>query len=262
MPNFRVLALLACSACVSAPTGPEEPNPLVIDGDVRILFVGNSLTYTNNLPGTVEAVAAAAGLDVGTGMIAFPNFSLADHWNRGLGDVIQEVAPDFVVLQQGPSSTPENQAFLKDWTRVVARAVADAGGKTALLMVWPSRDQTERFDLVRDSYLEAAASAGGWFIPAGEAFRPLLADGSPYSPFSPDGFHPSEIGTVLSAFVLVGALLDQSVAGLPLTMEAPGGSPSFVLQQEAADLLQPLADSVVAAWAASQPDAGSALRGR
>ena len=92
MPNFRVLALLACSACVSAPTGPEEPNPLVIDGDVRILFVGNSLTYTNNLPGTVEAVAAAAGLDVGTGMIAFPNFSLADHWNRGLGDVIQEVA--------------------------------------------------------------------------------------------------------------------------------------------------------------------------
>jgi hypothetical protein len=249
-----VALVVAGVACGGGPTGPGLDGELVIDGDVRILFVGNSLTYTNDLPGTVEAVAAAAGLDVGTGMVAQPNFSLEDHWERGIGDVIREVAPDFVVVQQGPSSTPANQEYLRQWTEVVASAVADAGGKTALLMVWPPLSQAERFDLVRDSYRNAAQATGGWFIPAGEAFRPLLGRGDPaYSPFGGDGFHPSAVGTIMSAFVIVGTLLDQPITGLPLEMTAPGGVPSFTLTQESGDVLYPLADSVVAAWSGSQP---------
>lgn len=250
------VALIASAlvACGGGATGPGPGGDLVIDGDVRILFVGNSLTYTNDLPGTVEAVAAAAGLSVGTGMVAEPNFSLEDHWARGIGDVIREVAPDIVVLQQGPSSTPANQAYLEEWTGIVASAVEDAGADVAMLMVWPPVTQSERFDLVRDSYLNAAQATGGWFIPAGEAFRPLLARADPlYLPVGPDGFHPSGVGTLMAAFVLVGTLLDQPITGLPLEMVAPGGAPTVEVSQAAAELLYPLADSVVAAWAGSQP---------
>lgn len=245
---------VAGAACGGGLTEPGPGGDLVIEGDVRILFVGNSLTYTNDLPGTVEAVAAAAGLNVGTGMVARPNFSLEDHWVRGIGDVISEVGPDFVVVQQGPSSTPANQEYLRQWTAVVAAAAEEAGAQTALLMVWPPLSQAERFDLVRNSYRNAALATEGWFIPAGEAFRPLLERGDPeYSPMGGDGFHPSTVGTLMSAFVVVGTLLDQPITGLPLEMTAPGGVPSFALTREAADVLYPLADSVVAAWAGTQP---------
>ena len=253
MRGALVATALACLACASGPSGPGDSG-VEIEGDVRILFVGNSLTYTNDLPGTVEAVAAAAGLSVGTAMVAQPNFSLEDHWARGIGEVIREATPDLVVVQQGPSSTPANQAYLQEWTEVVATAVRDAGAEIALLMVWPPVSQSERFDLVRDSYLNAAQSAGGWFIPAGEAFRPLLARADPaWSPVGGDGFHPSGVGTITAAFVIVGTLLDQRVTGLPLEMTAPGGAPSVSLTQDAADVLHPMVDSVVAAWAASQP---------
>jgi hypothetical protein len=55
----------------------------VLDAAVAILFVGNSLTATNDLSGMVEAMGRAAGVNVRCAAVAKPNFSLEDHWNDG-----------------------------------------------------------------------------------------------------------------------------------------------------------------------------------
>src|SRR6185295_3078149 len=71
----------------------------------RVLFIGNSLTYTNDLPSMVEAVASAAGMTFVTQSIALANYALIDHWNDGVAQgTIRNGNFDFVVLQQGPSS--------------------------------------------------------------------------------------------------------------------------------------------------------------
>jgi len=49
----------------------------------KILFVGNSLTYTNNLPELVKIEAQTKDLKLKTKMIAFPNYALEDHLNNG-----------------------------------------------------------------------------------------------------------------------------------------------------------------------------------
>jgi hypothetical protein len=110
------------------------------------------------------------------------------------------------------------------------------------------------FDAVRENYRAAAERSGGIFLPAGEAWRPLVPGAgvtqvaSGPDPYGPDGFHPSYEGSVLAAYVVVATLLTGSVQGLPADMNpADGRNPAIHLDPEVAALLQRLADDAVAA---------------
>ena len=216
---------------------------------LTVLFVGNSLTFVNDLPGAVTTMAEAAGRDVAVAMVAHPNYALEDHWHRGIAAAIRELSPDVVVMQQGPSSLPGNQAHLAAWTDTLSRVVREVGAEPALLMVWPDLSRAFAFDAVRDGYRNAALGVGGTFIPAGEALRALHEGHPDRSPFGGDGFHPNDTGTVLAAYVTVGTLLGVEVTGLPAEIPAGrrGGRP-VALSVEDAAVLQTVADSVVAAW--------------
>ena len=261
LPVPAVLALLLVPvACGSDdPTGPE-----LGPADVVVLFVGNSLTYTNSLPAVVSTVAAAAGVDVAVSMVAQANFALEDHWWQGIAGAIQSVQPDIVVMQQGPSSLPENQAHLAAWTDSLTRVVREAGAEPALFMVWPSLPRFDFFDDVRDAYLWAAEGVDGTFIPAGEAFKVLYERQEPgLTPYGGDGFHPTVQGTVLSAMVIVGTLFDVGMTGLPAEMPAsPRSGLKVSLSAHTAEVLQFLADSTVAAWRSPPPGVGPARAGR
>jgi hypothetical protein len=105
---------------------------------LRVLFVGNSLTATNNLPDEVSRLARAGGRPLETGMIAHGGFALEDHWNRG--DVRQALTTgdwDVVVMQQGPSALPEGRVNLSTWAAQLAAEARAAGTAPALLTVWP-----------------------------------------------------------------------------------------------------------------------------
>ena len=67
-----------------------------------MLFIGNSLTYTNDLPGTLAAMALAAGDTIQTETVAAPNLALIDHvaGQTNAVDVIKSAHWDYVVLQQ------------------------------------------------------------------------------------------------------------------------------------------------------------------
>lgn len=248
-PWLPVLVLLPVAVFGCREGGDSPTTPILGDGDHRILFVGNSLTYTNDLPGAVATVAHALGRDVAVASVAYPNFALEDHWYYGIADVITELAPDAVIMQQGPSSLPENQLHLAAWSDSLSRPVRQVDAEPALLMVWPSLSREFAFDDVRDAYHTAAVGVGGAFIPAGEAFRALHQRHPDLSPFGADGFHPSDFGTVLAAYVAVGTLYGDAVTGLPAELEpAPDDGRRISLDAEAAPILQAIADSVVAAW--------------
>lgn len=240
-----VMVLAVAPAC----GGQDATTAPAVAAETTVLFVGNSLTYTHDLPGAFTTVARVLGHDVASVTVAFPNFALEDHWNQGIAGAIRQLRPDVVVLQQGPSSLPQNQAHLAAWSDSLARVAREVGAEPALLMVWPSTSRAFAFDDVRDAYRGAAEGVGGTFIPAGEALRVLADDDPTLDPFGPDGFHPGPTGTVAAAYVTVGALLEASVDGLPAALDAqPGGGRRVVLDEATARRLQAVADSVVAAW--------------
>lgn len=167
---------------------------------LRVLFIGNSLTYTNDLPATFKRVAAADGRRVIAEMVALPNYSLGDHLKAG-GPKALKKKWDFVVLQQGPSSMDDNRQQL---IRDVKAFAALTPARIAVLMVWPPRARWGALARVAESHRLAAEAVDGVLIPAGTAMDEAL--GRKIEVFQADGFHPSPAGTRVVALATYRAL--------------------------------------------------------
>lgn len=183
---------------------------------IRVLFIGNSLTAANRLPKLVESIAAANGQRIETRAIAFPDYSLEDHWKDGSARrAIASGKWSFVVLQQGPSSLPASRALLVDYARRFSEEAARAGARTALFMVWPASARARDFDGVELSYRTAAREIAGVLLPAGTAWRIAWRQDADLALYSPDGFHPSPLGSSLAALVIFQGLTGKPPARMP-----------------------------------------------
>jgi hypothetical protein len=106
-----MVLLLLCSALLGCNSGPTAPD----EDDFGVLFIGNSLTTSNELPDLVEKLLKEAGVDgVHVDAVAYPNFGLPDHWIQGdARDAIALGGWDVVVMQQGPSATEGRPSLLE-----------------------------------------------------------------------------------------------------------------------------------------------------
>ncbi len=191
-----------------------QDNP-VKDSKLRVLFVGNSLTYTNNLPEIVANFAKSRKQKFAYKMIAYPNFSLEDHWNKGeVQKVLAKEKWDYVVMQQGPSASAEGRQVLVDYTQKFAPDITRAGAKPALYMVWSAADRIGDLAGVSISYQTAAKEVSGLFFPAGEAWIEAWKRDPKLELYSADRFHPSFAGSYLAALVIYQQLFKQSPIGL------------------------------------------------
>ena len=206
-------------------------------GAQRVLLVGNSLTTANDLPAMVQSLSTGAGARrLECHAVAFPNYSLEDHWNRG--DAARTIAGggwSAVVLQQGPSALPESRLLLVDYARRFDAVIRRAGARTALYMVWPAADRRGDFDAVSASYAAAAGAVGGLLLPVGDAWRAAWRREPQLALYGADGFHPSREGSYLAAVVIDAGLADGSPVGLPALGVLPARA--ALLQQAAADVM-------------------------
>jgi hypothetical protein len=214
-PPLLALALLgALAGCAGGPSpSPTPAKP----GVYRVLFIGNSLTYTNDLPGTVAALALAGGDTIQVQSVVGPNLALIDHvaGRTNAVAVIKSGQWDYVVLQQGPTPLPLYRDTLILATKWLQPYIQDARARSAQLMVWPSATKRASFDEVRRTNQLAAKAVGGVFLPAGEAWRAAWSAGPRIALYGPDGFHPSELGTYLTALVVYEGLTGKDVTSLP-----------------------------------------------
>src|SRR3954471_24402474 len=95
------LAVLASASCL----GQKALEPLPAGG-IHVLFVGNSLTYVNDLPGTLASLGDMGGDTLRVASSVGPGLARVDHLN-GATDALARIKQGgwkFVVRQQGPSS--------------------------------------------------------------------------------------------------------------------------------------------------------------
>lgn len=246
-----VLTLGATPGCGdgSNPTPPPGNAGPLPSADVKVLFVGNSLTFFNDLPSRVQTIAEAAGHTLSKRSFASANFSLQEHWQSGIAREIREARADVVVLQQGPSTLPQNQEHLKSWSETLAPVIREAGGRPALFMVWPSRARLSYFGDVRTSYANAAEAVDGIFIPAGQAWLSAWDRDESLALYGPDGFHPSELGSTVAALTIYRMLFDEPVTELPITLQpSSSGLPRISILPETAELVYAAVEEAVARW--------------
>lgn len=186
-----LLLLLVALAGHATTQAPPQPTKL------RILFIGNSLTYTHDLPARLARVAQATGREAQVEMIARADFSLEDHWVQKTAADALGRKWDVVVLQQGPSSLPDSRDELIASTKRFADAIRSIGAKPAIYMVWPRAGRKEDFLAVIESHRAAAEAADAILIPAGEAWMRALAQ-QPRLRLYSDSLHPTVAGADLA----------------------------------------------------------------
>jgi hypothetical protein len=209
-----------------------------------VLFIGNSLTYVNDLPTMVRRVAAAAGGDLRADLAAGPDMAVIDHTVAG-SDAIRKIQGsqwDTVVLQQGPTPAGLCRDTLVIAAMRLAPAIRRAGARPAVFLSWTRQSYTGPMDEVAESAAQAARAVGGVVIPIGIAWRKALAADPTLPLYAPDGYHPAPAGTLLAALTIYDRLV-----GTDVTTIAPEA-----LQPLAGLTLKQLGTLAAAAHAASR----------
>ncbi len=187
---------------------------------LRVLFIGNSLTATNDLPGVLAKLGEAPESQV--------SFSVGQHTVGGARweehDADPAVEP---ILQQGWDVVVLQDQSVMPWywasgikpalisLDTKARA---AGAKTVLFMTWASgppvlpQYRFEQSMAVNNYYERHAAAVGATVAPVGRAWERALRD--PAMTLHSDDIHPNPRGTYLSACVFYGSLTQSSPVGL------------------------------------------------
>ncbi|KAA3636494.1 MAG: SGNH/GDSL hydrolase family protein [Bacteroidetes bacterium] len=203
MGKIKIVLLFFTLLVCSSTDWQDSPDDLS-KKSVRVLFVGNSLTYSNDLPSLVKKAARQKGVSIKTKMFAYPNYAIEDHWNDGV--VQKEISRnnyDFVILQQGPSSQPPGRKMLMDYGKKFSYLCQEHDAQLCFFMVWPSLNYYHTFDGVIKNYKEAATMNNAVLCPVGEVWKAHFDSTENFDYYSFDGFHPSLKGSQVAAEVIV-----------------------------------------------------------
>lgn len=173
------------------------------------MFIGNSLTYTNNLPKLIKDIAKKKGILLKTNMIAFPNYAILDHWNDGV--VQQEIRSkkyDYVILQQGPSSQAFGKEILLEYGKKYSALCKENNAQLCYFMVWPSLTYYDTFDGVISNHKQAALANDAILLPVGEVWKLHFDKTKTFDYYDSDGFHPSLRGSKVAAQVIFNYLFE------------------------------------------------------
>ena len=223
----------------------------------RVLFLGNSYTYVNDLPAITASIAASLGDTLVYDFNTPGGYTFNNHYNDNTSKAKIAIGIwQYVVLQgqsQEPSFSPAQVAsqslpyVLKLDSLVGA---ANPCATTVLYETWgrkngdqgncafypPVCTYTGMQNRLRQSYKLFADTVKGLMAPVGEAFRASISFSPTLELYQPDESHPSLAGTYLAAAVFYESLFHRSVIGSTLNPGLPSATVAFLQQRAHAAL--------------------------
>ena len=193
----------------------------------RVLFIGNSYTSVNDLPGTFADLAWAGGHRVQTEALDEGGWTLAEHLSAS------ETAPtigserwDEVVLQeqsQIPSLAADRISMMYPAATRLVAMVRQHGAAPLFYLTfahqagWPEEglpDYSSMQAAIDAGYIGIADQLGVPVAPVGAAWQTVVDAASHPAMWQSDGSHPTVSGTYLAACVFYATIFRQSPLGL------------------------------------------------
>ena len=189
---------------------------------MRILMLGNSFTFTNDMP---QMLADLTGAEVTHH--ARGGARLSEHLNPGtkLGAATQAALAqetwDYVVLQEmshGPLTSP--RSFFNS-VRLLCQQIRQNGGVPLLYATWAYQKGGDTLTAKGWDYDEMARTLSEAYHKAARENNTLIADvgrrfyewSDPQTLYAADGVHPSELGSHIAAETIA-AVIRQWEVGL------------------------------------------------
>ncbi len=216
----KLLLLFFVLACLLPAFGKGEAK--------KVLFIGNSYTYVNDLPRAFEVLANVGGCKVKVdsytkGAASLQEF-LDSPQHARCRELVTQGGYDFIVFQdqsQTPYITPERTLEAgKVWCAMAKKA----GATPVLFITWAHAQKDRKGDWqsvpgmqegTTTTYCRLAEASGAKAAPVGEAWRRWYKKYPGTALHSDDGSHPNALGTYVAACVLYGTICRQKPTELP-----------------------------------------------
>ncbi len=204
----------------------------------RILFIGNSLTYYNNLPAMVQDMADAAKEPAYTRMLAYAGYTLLrhtdpedPHFDEARRIILGEPW-DIIVLQDGAKTPVVGPDRMDKGFAGLMPYIRQAGAKPVFYKTWPYREgcvtlnelgvsYREMLEILNRCYEKQMALYEAPGVPVGEESA-RVQEKYPYlTLYLPDCIHPNKAGTYLAACLFYRTLFEKDAP--PAKIWCPAG---------------------------------------
>jgi hypothetical protein len=185
---------------------------------VRMLFVGNSFTARNDLPGMIAQLALSpdgAGVRIEHRLIQRGGASLRMHLNKGeAAAAMREERYDYVVLQEQSTLPIKNPTRMHESVREFDPFIRAAKARMVLYMTWARLEAApDAQQRIADAYTSIGKELGAIVVPAGLAWRVFLSKHDEPPLHDADKSHPTIAGTYLAACTFHGTIFNAPPAG-------------------------------------------------
>lgn len=177
---------------------------------LRVLFVGNSYTFTNNLPQIVSLISDSTHTKLVTRQSTVGGAKLSEHWNSARGLRTRELIAgghfDVVVLQEHSLGTILEPDSMLLYSRKLCELCQKSAATPCFYMTWAREKVPQYQEQITRLYKQAAKDNRARVAPVGLVWALAMKYRPGIGLFSPDGSHPAPLGTFLTACVFVHTL--------------------------------------------------------
>ena len=222
--------VFGCVLLVAALGSFAEAQPPVRAGRgcvTRVLFLGNSYTYFNNVPGIVSELAKAGHqCTVETRMVAPGGKTLRDHWESSASrEALNSQAWDFVVLQdqstlgvnlyfEGQTRVGGDEIF-RPYAELWANEIHKHHATPVFYLTWARKATPADQAALNYAYFRTARATHSLVAPVGLAWARVRQTDPSIDLYYHDGAHPSAAGSYLAACAIYATIFGKSPVNLP-----------------------------------------------
>lgn len=214
--------------------GPKE-EPVSTETEKKVLFIGNSLTYYNNMPDIFKNLALASGKNVYVKQATIGGVDLR-HLVKAQSVInkVNEMKWDYVVLQSDDITAFSDMYQIEiDALESIKKIIYqnNPSSKIIYTMIWGLRDGVsltelngenvyysydEYFKKIYKGTIEISNAVGLSLSPVGWAWYSVISEntGNKGLLFSEDKAHPAPHGSYLMACVMNAAIFNSSSANI------------------------------------------------
>ena len=186
--KMKIFSIIFCFIIFFSGCSPaKSDDPKKSGAPLRILFLGNSYTYVNDLPKMFAQLADAGDHPVETGMIAKGGWTLAHHVNSPETiNAIRSSKWDYVVIHeqsQIPAIENSRKYTMYPSARYLVPIIKQKGATPIFFMTWghrngwPEQGMTDFESMqsqIEQGYLEIAQELGVSVVPVGHAWSKAI----------------------------------------------------------------------------------------
>lgn len=218
-----MLAILVCSSCSST----YDCTNVHDTSCTRVLFIGNSYTFVNDLPNTFAQLAKSGKHTVAVRMSAQGGWTLADHVKSSdTQNALNTEKWTYVVLQEQseiPSIGQSRTYIMYPAARTLVKQIRDTGATPLFFLTWAHRDGVPEYGMktyesmqyeISNGYYGIARELNITVVPVGSAWMAAVRAHPELTLWQNDGSHPTEEGTYLAACVFYVTIFKHSAFGL------------------------------------------------